>query len=205
MTFSGFSFICWRLTEIMTLIPIVGMTAYFVHAYTELNSLTPNAILIMFIVSVLAAAWATGTLFLYTRAKHSAKFVAFIDLVFVGAFIGAVYELRGVGNATCKNNAFVRDNFYPQLGVLTLPISPNHWYHINKTCNMLKACFALGIMNCIFFFFTFVLALLVHRHYDKRDKVVVKRETTHVSRHHSRRSRSPRHSHHSSRRTSNYV
>lgn len=50
------------------------------------------------------------------------------------------------------------------------------------------------------FFFTFLLALLVHRHHDKRDRVVVKREY-----HSSRHGRSPRRSHHSSRRGSHYV
>lgn len=51
------------------------------------------------------------------------------------------------------------------------------------------------------FFLTFLLALMVHRHYDKRDRVVVKRES-----HHSRHDhRSPRRSHHSSRRSSHYV
>ncbi|KAF2476441.1 uncharacterized protein BDR25DRAFT_210891 [Lindgomyces ingoldianus] len=199
MTFSGFSFTFWRFMEIITLIPALGMLAYFVHAYTALNSLTPNSILVLFIVSVLGAAWAVGTLFLYSRAKHSAGFVAFVDLLFVGAFIGGVYELRGISNADCTH--FTRDSYFFNLGVLAITgniYSP----HVEKNCAMLKASFAFGIMNCIFFFLTFLLALLVHRHYGDRDRVVVKRETTHVSRHghRSHRSRSPRHSHHSSRR-----
>jgi hypothetical protein len=55
--------------------------------------------------------------------------------------------------------------------------------------------------NCIFFFLTFLLSLMVSRHYDSRDKVVVRRTESHYSRHghRSHRSRSPRHSHHSRR------
>ncbi|KAF2192712.1 hypothetical protein K469DRAFT_554213 [Zopfia rhizophila CBS 207.26] len=200
MSFSGFSFGFWRFMEIITLIPCLGMLSYFVNAYTKLKSLTPDSILVLFIVSVLGAAWAIGTLFLYTRAKHSANFVAFVDLLFVGAFIGAVYALRGIANADCTR--FTRDSYFYDLGVLAAT-GNSYSIHVNKNCAMLKASFAFGIMNCIFFFLTFLLALMVHHHWSDRDRVVVKRET-HYSRHGHRRSRSPRHSHHSSRR-SHYV
>ncbi|KAF2791114.1 hypothetical protein K505DRAFT_281363 [Melanomma pulvis-pyrius CBS 109.77] len=205
MSFSGFSFILWRMLEIITLIPTLGMLAWFVHFYDSSNQRTPTEILVLFIVSVLGAAWAIGTLFLYTRAKHSAGFVAFVDLLFVGAFIGAVVTLRDMAKADCTS--WDRTGVYNvDLGIVT--VSGNKWgLHTNKLCAMLKACFAFGIMNCIFFFITFVLALLVHRHHESRDRVVVKRETSHVSRHghRSHRSRSPRHSHHSRRTSSHYV
>jgi hypothetical protein len=57
--------------------------------------------------------------------------------------------------------------------------------------------------NCIFFFLTFLLALMVHRHYDKRDRERVVVKTSHHSSRHGHRS--PRRSHHSSRRSSHYV
>jgi hypothetical protein len=200
MSFSGFSFGFWRVMQILTLIPTLGMLAYFVDFYNDRNLLTPRTILILFIVAVLGAAWAIGTLFLYARAKHSAGFVAFIDLLFVGAFIGAVYELREVTKWDCTH-ASEGATHTANLGLFS--VSANGYsLNTNKECAMLKASFAFGIMNCIFFFLTFLLALLVHRHYDSRDRVVVKRE--HHSSRHSHRSRSPRHSHHSSRR-SHYV
>lgn len=73
-------FVFWRFLEIITLIPIVGMLAYFVNGYVNDNVLTPNYILVLFIVSVLALAWAIFTLFLYHRSSANAKFVALIDL-----------------------------------------------------------------------------------------------------------------------------
>jgi len=205
MSIAGFSFWFWRLMEIVTLIPTLGMLAYFVHAYTVSNSLTPDSILVLFIVSVLGAVWAIGTLFLYARAKHSAGFVAFIDLLFIGAFIGAVYALRGISNQNCTH--FTAGSFYFDLGALGYigRNSNNKWaINTNKNCAMLKASFAFGIMNCIFFALTFFFALLVHHHH-KDDRVVVKRET-HSSRrsHRGPASRSPRRSHHSSHR-SHYV
>ncbi|KAF2867193.1 hypothetical protein BDV95DRAFT_631322 [Massariosphaeria phaeospora] len=202
MSFSGLSFMFWRIMQILTLIPTFGMLAWFVQGFEQAQVLTPRYILVLFIVSVLGAAWAIGTLFLYSRARHSAGFVAFIDLLFMGAFIGAVYALRHIADADCANWAS-DSNWSANFG--DLGITGSRWrLNVNKPCAMLKAAFALGIMNCIFFFITSILALLVHRHH-RDDRVVVKRET-HVSRHAHRghRSRSPRHSHHSSRR-SQYV
>ncbi|KAF2837043.1 hypothetical protein M501DRAFT_996188 [Patellaria atrata CBS 101060] len=204
MGISGFLFISWRLAEIVTLIPTLGMMAYFVHGYIEANQLQPTSILLLFIASVLAAAWAIATLFAYAKARHSAMFVATVDLCFVGLFIAAVYYLRGIARADCSN--FRNDRFFASLGILGYSGTISGYkpsFHINKHCAMLKACFAFGIMNCIFFFITFLLALLVHRNH-RKDDVVVKRER-HVTRHGHRGSReyhssSPRRSHHSSRR-----
>jgi len=199
MSFAGFSFIFWRILQILTLIPTVGMLAYFVDRYTDANALTPRSQLVLFIVSTIALAWALGTLFLYARARHSASFVAFIDLLFVGAFIGAVYLLRGITDADCSR--FERSPYSASLGDWITVSGEGVRLRTNRDCAMLKASFAFGIMNCIFFFLTCLLALLVHRHYDKRDRVVVKREY-HSSRHGGR---SPRRSHHSSRRSGHYV
>lgn len=58
----------------------MGMLAYFVNGYVQANQLTPNYILILFIVSVLALAWAIFTLFSYHRSSSNALFVAVIDL-----------------------------------------------------------------------------------------------------------------------------
>ena len=144
MSFSGFTFIFWRIMEIIMLIPTLGMLAWFVDRYNDASLLTPNSVLVLFIVSVLAAAWALGTLFLYSRAKHSAKFVAFVDLLFVGAFIGAVWCLRGIAKADCSNWR-ANGSYSTDLGIIT--VSGNRFnLDIDKECAMLKASFAFGIM-----------------------------------------------------------
>lgn len=56
------------------------MLGYFVNGYVNANQLTPNYILILFIVSVLALAWAIFTLFSYHRSSANALFVALIDI-----------------------------------------------------------------------------------------------------------------------------
>ena len=145
MAISGFLFLSWRIFEIIITVPIVGMLGWFVHQYVRVNQLTPDYILVLFIVSTLALAWAFFTVISYLRARHDALFVAFVDLCFVGAFIGAVVTLRFIAKANCGHlNA----------GITT---SGSYFtYGTNKTCAMLKASFALGIIAIIAFFVTFV-------------------------------------------------
>jgi hypothetical protein len=169
------------------------MLAYFVHIYASNNALTPTYILILFIVSVLGAAWAIATLFTYHRTKSNALFVSFVDLLFVGAFIGAVYELRFIAHANCTSTS--EQSFSISLGAFSAS-GPGFTVSTNKTCALLKASFAFGIMNCIFFAITSLLALMVGRGDERRKEKVVVRET-HYSRHGHRRSGSHR-SHRSS-------
>ncbi len=151
MALSGFLFLSWRIFELLITIPIVGMLAWFVHQYVRANQLTPEYILILFIISTLALAWIVFTLIAYLRARHDALFVAVIDLGFVGAFIGAVVVMRFVAKQNCSNlNA----------GVTTSGSYFN--YNVNKTCAMLKASFALAIIDILAFAVTFVSTTPFH-------------------------------------------
>jgi sugar phosphate permease len=152
--------------------------------------------LVLFIVSVLAAAWALATLIRMSSTRRSAMFVAFVDLCFVGALIGGVVELRGIASENCSH--FSTGSFYVSLGPFGYfgDNIGSAYFNINKTCSMLKASFAFGIMNIIFFFITFILALLLHRH--QRD-VVVREKVTRRRSHGSRRGHSSRRSHSSRR------
>lgn len=145
MAISGFLFLSWRIFELIITVPIVGMLGWFVHQYNKVNQLTPVFILVLFIVSVLALAWVFFTIISYLRARHDALFVAFVDLCFVGAFIGGVVVMRGIAHENCSNlNA----------GVTT---SGSYFdYTVHKTCAMLKASFALGIIDILAFAVTFV-------------------------------------------------
>jgi hypothetical protein len=175
------------------------MLAYFVHIYASNNALTPNYILVLFIVSVLGAAWAIATLFTYHRSKHNARFVSFIDICFVGAFIAGVYELRGISGENCSNIT-TGSPYQINFGIGSLTFDSLH-FTANKQCSMLKASFAFGIMNCIFFFITGMLAFFHGNSKDARKETYVRE--THISRHGHRRSgshRSHRSSHSGTRR-----
>ena len=162
----------------------MGMLAYFVDGYNKANLLTPSYILTLFIVSVLALAWAILSLIRRKTRNESAYFVAFVDICFVGAFIAGVYELRGIANADCTKFGF-NPNFYVTIGPDRFDGNSPFTGSINKTCAMLKASFAFGIMNCIFFFFTAFLLLFMH----KTERGVVEKREVYTSRRRSHDSR----------------
>jgi len=197
----GLTFAIWRSFEIITLIPTIGMLSWFVHIYTKANSLTPTYILVLFIVSVLAGFWAIGTLLAYGATKYNAQFCAVVDLLFVGAFIAGVYYLRGISNQDCahwnpsKASGGINVGFASVGGTIVNPFGVT----FDKSCAMLKASFAFGIMNIIFFFVTFLVLLWVARHHYDHYRSRTTHRTTTTRSHHSR---SSRRSHHSSRRYS---
>ncbi|KAJ5550820.1 hypothetical protein N7535_001240 [Penicillium sp. DV-2018c] len=168
-------FIFNRLVEIVFLIPIIGMLAYFVDGYLKANQLTPAYILVLFIVSTIAIFWAVDTLIRFNTTKRSAIFVAFVDMCFFGAFVAAVYQLRFIAKADCSHwrggSVWVSLGPFGAYGQHTdNPLALN----INKTCAMLKASFAFGIMETLFFFWTGLLALFLH--HSHRPEVI--KETT---------------------------
>ena len=171
----------------------MGMLAYFVNLYVIANLLTPTYILLLFIVSVLALAWALFTVFSY---RNNTRFIGLIDLAFVGALIAGVYQLRFVTRTDCVAIVSGNSSVNVNLGVFGGGTLTSARLGVDKTCAMLKACFALGIMNCIFFFVTGVMALL---HKGEEKKVVRRRSHSHSGRHRShsgsRRSRRSSHSH----------
>ncbi|KAF7556477.1 hypothetical protein G7046_g6303 [Stylonectria norvegica] len=181
MLFAMF-FVFFRILQIITLIPTMGMLAWFVNGFVKENALTPNSILVLFIVSVLALAWAIFTLFSYHRSSTNALFVGLIDLAFVGALIAAVWYLRGIGHANCTN--VTRDNWTADLGSVTVT-GPGYNWSTNKPCAMLKAAWAFGIMNIVFFFITSIVAF---SHGDRMSAYDRKRD--HHSGRHSQRRRS---------------
>ncbi|KAF7553944.1 hypothetical protein G7Z17_g3289 [Cylindrodendrum hubeiense] len=187
--FFAFFFVCNRIGQILTLIPTMGMLAWFVHGFVEENALTPNSILVLFIVSVLALAWAMFTLFSYHRSSANALFVGFIDLGFVGALIAAVWYLRGIRNADCTNVSQDGDWTY-RLGDVTVT-GPDYDWTTDKPCAMLKACWVFAIINIILFFFTSFVAFAHGDHLSAYDR---KKYTSRSRSHHS-----SRHSHRSSR------
>jgi hypothetical protein len=164
----------------------MGMLAYFVNIHLEANLMTPAYILLLFIVSVLALAWAVFTLFSYHRSSSNAHFVALIDLAFVGALIAGVYYLRFIARADCASLQIGSESVVFDFGALGSARIGTIDVTVNKTCGMLKGCFALGIMNCVLFFVTAVMAWVHGNSQAKSERKYVESR---------RRSRSRGHSH----------
>ena len=144
------SFASWRLPEIITLVPIIGMLGCIVHGYEHYNTPTPASVLTLFVVSVLALIWALATFMVYGFIERNALLTACIDFCFVVTFIAGVCELSDIALTDCTlfQQVVVTSSFtFRPLG---------YGDNIEKSCNMVKASFALGIVNTIFFGFTCV-------------------------------------------------
>jgi hypothetical protein len=144
--------------------------------------------------------WCVDTVLRFGSTKRSAIFVSFIDLCFFGALIAGIYQLRFIAGADCN---------HWDVGSVSVSLGPfgsftfqsNAVPDVNKTCAMLKASFAIGIMEVVFFSFTAFFALLIFQHHREEDVVVketVVRRRSHSSRrghhhNHSRRGSSSRH------------
>jgi Membrane-associating domain len=140
----GFIFTILRVLQILTLIPIWGLLAYFVDKYAY----EPDWLLCLFVVSILATIWAIGSLLTLYR-RHVPVYVAVIDLIFFGLLIAGVVLLAPrVTNTDCMG-------MYGNLG-------SGGWYW-GKECSMYKAAYALGILNIIMFFITSLLAAWIWR------------------------------------------
>ncbi|KAK1245850.1 hypothetical protein MKX07_004919 [Trichoderma sp. CBMAI-0711] len=151
-------FICTRLCQIVTLIPPVGMLSWFVGKFNDANVLTPDAILVLFIVTVLALAWCLFTLVAYSRSSHNALFVSFVDLCFLGALIAGIYFLRAIQWADCSDPSSSREVWYYRIHDVGIP---GFRWSVDKPCAMLKASWAFAIMNTVFFAVT-ALAAFAH-------------------------------------------
>ena len=124
-------------------------------------------------------------------------FVVFVDLCFFGAFIASVYELRFIGSANCSHWSGGSDAIYKSLGPFGLPgkqAGNPLAKDLKKTCSMLKASFAIGIMEVLFFMWTAILAFFLHLGHRKENEAAGTSHS-HRGRHHHGRRRS-----HSSRR-----
>lgn len=146
----GTAFLLLRILEIVTLIPIWGMLAYFVDQYTKASSTPPDSILCLFIVALLATVWAVLTLSPYSGRRLTELWIAVIDLCFFGVLIAGVVLLAPLADK--------RDCVQGDMG----------WGYVNvtwkKECSMYKASWALGIINVIMFFFTACIAAHTYRH-----------------------------------------
>ena len=149
---SGFFFSIIRVLEILTLIPVWGLLAWFVDRWQP--STPPDAILFLFIVAILATVWSIATLLMYRRMQWTPLYIAIMDLIFFGLLIGGVVLLAPLVRWTdCINWSGYGWWFMGSSG---------GWRSgdvaADKQCMMLKSAWGLGILDVILFFATAVLA-----------------------------------------------
>ncbi|KAF3922568.1 hypothetical protein ABW21_db0208632 [Orbilia brochopaga] len=162
-----------RVLQILIAIPIIGMLGWFVNPYVENNQQVPDALLTLFIVSILACAWAMVTFYQFHRYRDmTGPLIALIDIAFVGAWIAGIYLNRGISDANCSSLSVPVG---VQIGDNTYSGGDSWGASVNKRCAMFKASWVLSIIDCVLFFLTCLLSWTLYRSH--------RYETRHVHHH----------------------
>lgn len=172
MAISKLLFPIIRTFQLITLIPIWGMLAWFVHQYSRNDQSTPAEILVLFIAALAGTAWGLVSFFQFHHSIGLSILVFVMDLIILGGLIAGVVLLRDVSDQDCT--------------AVSVPIriswGDNSWSMNNgngwdisfkKSCMMLKSAWALGIVNCVLWFISALLALFIYRRNERiaiRDK-----------------------------------
>lgn len=202
----------FRVLQVLALLPAWAMMAALVAAYS--NNSVPSGIMALFIVTLLAWVWAFCILILWLRARNTALWIAFWDVVAMGILITGVAMAANLVTEQCSD---VNQDFFiisPD-GTQTLqtqnPNDPNDPLTGGSNggtnrCALLQGAWALAIANIVFFFVTAILSLVIWREnrylFEEpviREKIIVDPEIPRRARHHHSRR------HHRSRQPSGRV
>ncbi|KAF8429046.1 hypothetical protein EV426DRAFT_206771 [Tirmania nivea] len=170
MALSKLLFPIIRALQLLTLIPIWGMLAWFVHQYDRDSQPIPAEILVLFIASLVGTAWGLVSFFQFHHSIGISILVFVMDMVILGGLIAGVVFLRRIRNQECTA---VSVPFQISWGDYYLTWDNGNGWDISfrKSCMMLKSAWALGIVNCVLFFITALLALFIYR---RNERVAVR-------------------------------
>ena len=162
-----------RVIQAVTLIPTWGILAWFVHQFILYDISPPSSILVLFIATLVGTAWALASAVAVhlRRPHHLYIIILFADLLILVALITGVVFLFEINSQD-----------YAPLGVEfeILPfvmVTPSEWggdydvytgYEefyswIRTRLLMLRSAWALAILNCVLWFFSALLALVIYR------------------------------------------
>ncbi|KAF8470778.1 hypothetical protein BDZ91DRAFT_630374, partial [Kalaharituber pfeilii] len=149
---SGSAHTVLRIVQVLTLVPAWAMLAAVIDHYNRNDALTPGSIHFLFVVTLLCSVWAFCILITYLRARNTALWITFFDIVAMGLLIGGVVVTADIANGDCvavdTNVAVVEDD-----GPFTY----------RQHCSEIKAAWGLAITNIVLFFLTAILAAMIYR------------------------------------------
>lgn len=158
MAFSKILFPLFRAVQVLTLIPIWGMLAWFVHQYHKNDTTPPTEILVLWIVALIATFWAIVSFFQFHRSLFISLVVFVMDLLVLGGLIAGVVLLRAIRHANCSTGVTV-GNWNNRSGWST---------GVKKSCVMLKTAWAFAVIKCVLWFITALLAISMWRKNESR-------------------------------------
>jgi len=173
----------FRVLQVLTLIPAWALMAAVVSWYNSNAIRAPGGVICLFVVTLLASVWAFCILIAVLRANNTALWIAFWDIVAMGALIAGVATTSNIANYEC--NAVSQNTsqtvFYTADGerITTRPNnvittttgdSDRDFWDNPNNCNLIKAAWGLAIANIIMFFITALLAISIYRNNEEEMK-----------------------------------
>lgn len=206
----------FRVLQVLTLITAWSLMAAIVSWYNENTVKQPGGVLALFIILILSSVWAFCILIATARARNTALWITFWDIVAMIALIVGVATTANIANYQCNAvNSNQQQTIYivdgRQVSSNSVQQGDNDDDDIwdqSDYCNLLKAAWGLAIANIIMFFITAILAAVIYKqnqrpreettiYVDERSPAPVVHEKIYTNDY----PRRPRRSHHSSRST----
>lgn len=186
-----------RIIQFLIITVMWGILAYFVDTYNKAGLKTPDGVMLLFIVGILASIWTLSTLILYMRANIVPLWVVFWDVVAMALFIAGVVMIGNVTESNCVAyySSWQQTTWYrtewsangdpsdPATKIILGDTARETMYDetgpmvYNKPCSLLKAAFGLAIAAIVLFFFTALLGIGVYRDVKERgNRRIIKEE-----------------------------
>ena len=153
--------------------------------------------MVLFVATLLASVWAFCILIAARRARNTALWMAFWDLVVLGGLIAGVARTANTANYAC--NAVAMNSTSPPVFIpFTSPpaasppsnvngtttaataTTPQFWTDSNN-CNLIGGAWQLAVANVVMFFITAMLAIVVYRSFQQEAQQLFHRRGSGVS------------------------
>jgi len=170
-----------RVFQVLTLIPAWAILAAVMGDYGNTNAKTPGEIQFLFVVTLLASVWAFCILITYLRAKNTALWMTFFDVVAMALLIASVVVISDIANAECvavevdrvtntqtPNNSNTNDNWNPDqkwwnTKRLAKRVEDDGVYTYRQHCGNIRAAWGLAIANIILFLISAILTVVIYK------------------------------------------
>lgn len=189
-----------RILQVLTLIPCWALLAAVIDSYNSADADTPGEIQFLFVIAILATVWSFCILITYLRAKNTALWMTFFDVVALALFIAAVVVLSDIANNECNvvggitviNNPDDNIVYYPadyrnpgtrrwllkRQGVIVDPdlVRTDGEYTYRQHCGEIKGAWGLAIANIILFFISAILTVVIYKNAQTpivREKIII--------------------------------
>ena len=171
-----------RVIQVLMLIPAWALLAAIVDHYNRKDTKTPGAITFLFVVALLASVWAFCVLITTVRARNTALWMSFFDIVAMALLIAAVVVLSDIANADCVavtwSSSVDSGSISGGSSAATDYSQEEKWWNTRvlrrddlnvsgaftyrQHCVEVKTAWGLAIANIILFFFTALLAAAIY-------------------------------------------